>query len=95
MEQVGVRDLRRHVSGVLRRVKAGETIEVTQRGQPVARLIPPPPLSRLDQLIAEGRATPAAERWQDNIDQLPRIPSPPGSPSAADLVSEMREERLP
>lgn len=40
MEQVGVRELRQNLSVYLRRVKAGQRLEVTERGQPVARLEP-------------------------------------------------------
>jgi prevent-host-death family protein len=38
--QVAVRELRNHVSEVLRRVEQGETIEVTVQGRPVALLTP-------------------------------------------------------
>lgn len=40
MKQVGVADLKNNVSRHLRAVKAGETIEVTDHGQPVARIVP-------------------------------------------------------
>lgn len=40
MERVGVRALRQNLSVYLRRVKAGEPLEVTERGRPVARLEP-------------------------------------------------------
>jgi prevent-host-death family protein len=40
MEQVGVRDLTQNASQVLRRVMAGESLEVTERGRPIARLTP-------------------------------------------------------
>jgi prevent-host-death family protein len=40
MERIGVRELRQHASKYLARVAKGETIEVTDRGQPVARLSP-------------------------------------------------------
>ena len=57
--RVGVRELRQNLSVYLDRVKAGETLEVTEHGQPVAQLGPRPvkPLSILDRMIAEGRAT--------------------------------------
>ncbi len=59
-EQIGVRELRQNASVYLRRVQAGETIEITDRGVAVAILAPlPRPLTRLEQLIAEGKATPA------------------------------------
>ena len=41
MERVGVRELRRQASAILRRVAAGETVEVTDRGRPVA-ILPSP-----------------------------------------------------
>ncbi len=40
MGSVGVRELRQHASALLRRVSAGESIIVTDRGRPVARLSP-------------------------------------------------------
>lgn len=38
--QIPVRELRNHVSDVLRRVEAGETMEVTINNRPVALLVP-------------------------------------------------------
>jgi prevent-host-death family protein len=38
--QVAVRELRNHVSEVLRRVEGGETLEVTVNDRPVALLVP-------------------------------------------------------
>jgi len=38
--RVPVRELRNHVSEVLRRVEAGETLEVTVNNRPVALLVP-------------------------------------------------------
>lgn len=35
-----MRDLKQNASQVLRRVKGGESLEVTERGRPVARLTP-------------------------------------------------------
>lgn len=53
MQRVGVRELRRDASGILRRVAAGETIEVTDRGRPVAVLLQSMP-SGLARLEREG-----------------------------------------
>ncbi|MRH86980.1 type II toxin-antitoxin system prevent-host-death family antitoxin [Nocardia sp. SYP-A9097] len=39
-QRVSVRELRNHVSEVLRRVEAGETLEVTVNERPVALLVP-------------------------------------------------------
>jgi prevent-host-death family protein len=59
--RVGVRELRQNLSVYLDRVKAGETLEVTEHGTPVARLGPNAParMSIVDQMIADGRITPA------------------------------------
>jgi prevent-host-death family protein len=38
--QISERELRNHVSEVLRRVEAGETLEVTVNDRPVALLVP-------------------------------------------------------
>jgi prevent-host-death family protein len=42
MSDIPARDLRNDVSGVLRRVEAGERLRVTVSGRPVAELIPLP-----------------------------------------------------
>jgi prevent-host-death family protein len=56
--EVGVRELRQNLSVYLRRVKAGEALEVTERGQRVAVLTPAGQGSTaLERLIAAGRAT--------------------------------------
>jgi prevent-host-death family protein len=53
---IGIRELRQHASRYLRLVEErGETIEVTDRGRPIALLSPIPTGSRLEALIASGR----------------------------------------
>ena len=42
MTTVGVRELRQRASELLRLVEQGETIEITDRGRPVALLTPSP-----------------------------------------------------
>ena len=37
---VGIRELKAHLSEYLRRVRAGETVVITDRGQPVGRIVP-------------------------------------------------------
>jgi prevent-host-death family protein len=91
-ERVGVRELRQNLSVYLRRVKAGETLEVTERGEPVAELRPrqPEPVSVIDRLIAEGRITPATVDHR-TIPPAPRIPDPSGR-TLTDILREMRDE---
>jgi prevent-host-death family protein len=57
---VGIRELRQNLSVYLRRVKKGESLQVRERGQPVAVLAPAGTNATvLERLIAAGRATPA------------------------------------
>lgn len=67
MASVGVRQLRQRASDVLRRVERGETIEVTDRGRPVALLSPPPEGSPLERLRASGEIDAAT----GDLDDLP------------------------
>lgn len=91
--RVGVRELRQNLSVYLDRVKAGETLEVTEHGQPVARLAPNPPKPRsiLDQLIAEGKATPATH--DHRLTPLPPpMPAEYDGPSLSEILQQMRDE---
>jgi prevent-host-death family protein len=87
--RVGVRELRQNLSVYLRRVKEGETLEVTERGEVVALLEPrrPERMSVLDRLIAEGRATPATVDHRT----IPPPPTIPGRP-LSEILQEMRDE---
>lgn len=40
MKEVPVRELQREIRAILDRVENGESVEITRRGRPVARLIP-------------------------------------------------------
>jgi len=86
---VGVRELRDHLSSYLERVKDGETITVTEHGRPIARLVRDEPFSaRLLELVAQGRATLPTRpfpRWED----IPRVPY---DGSIQDLMDEVRGE---
>jgi prevent-host-death family protein len=60
--EAGIRDLRNHLSQYLDRVRSGEEIVVTDRGEAVARLVPMDRPRVLDRLIAEGLVEPAPTR---------------------------------
>ena len=89
--RVGVRELRQNLSVYLRRVIAGETLEVTEHGRPVARLTPLPrgddPIERL---AAEGRLAQRARG--DLLDLGPPLPST-GPLSISRALEEQRNER--
>lgn len=71
MDRIGVRELRQNASRYLARVAKGEAIEVTDRGRPVARLVPVPSgENALADLISSGRLkTPEDESdFEDAMD---------------------------
>lgn len=54
MDRVGVRELKQNASRVLERVKAGESVEITEHGRPVARLVPLREGDGYDRLVESG-----------------------------------------
>lgn len=87
---VGVRELRQNLSVYLRRVKAGEILEVKERGQRVAVLAPASgKATALDRLIAAGRATAATG---DLLDLGPPLGKRP-SRRASRALARLRDER--
>jgi prevent-host-death family protein len=60
MEGVGVRELRQHASRYLARVAAGETLQVTDRGRPVALLVPVV-VDRWEDLVRRGQVQPPVD----------------------------------
>ena len=61
MASVGVRERRQRASEPLRLVALGETIEITDRGRPVALLAPLPVGSILEQMRSAGDIEAASE----------------------------------
>ncbi len=91
MERIGVRELRQHASHYLTKVKAGESVEVTERGRLVARLVPPQRAeTAVEQLVGEGRLLPASGPRQ--------LPKPATAhahePTTAEVLDELRADRL-
>jgi prevent-host-death family protein len=89
MEQVAVRELNQHTSRVLARVREGVVVEVTDRGVPVARLVPVGSReTALGRLVSEGRAVAPVTSGP--------LPLPPvlGDPAVdvAEKLAEAREE---
>lgn len=65
MASVGIRELRQHASELIRRVEAGETVEITDRGRPVAVLAPLPDPGPTERLRAAGDLARAEEPFDD------------------------------
>lgn len=82
--EVGIRELRAGLSRYVKRVQDGEDIVVTDRGVPVARIVPMDGHRKIDRLIAAGLVRP-----------VPKPKGPPPRPVRAggvvsDLVGEQR-----
>jgi prevent-host-death family protein len=89
MESIGVRELNQNTSQVLARVSGGETVEITDRGRPIARLVPVgDDRSTLARLVAAGRALAPTSTGP--------IPLPPKlgdeSVDVASALAQMRDE---
>lgn len=86
---VGVRELKANLSAVLRRVKAGATVVITDRGTPVGRIVP-----ERESLEAKLRDLAAAGVIAWSGHRLPRIAPVArtrGSKTVSDLLLEDRE----
>lgn len=87
---VGLRDLRHHTSEVLARVRHGESIDITEYGQLIARIVPvgeraPTPI--LARLVASGRASLAQRPGY-----RPRMRPGDGTDMLSDTLAALRNE---
>jgi prevent-host-death family protein len=92
--RVGVRELRQNLSVYLDRVKAGERLEVTEHGRPVALLVPLPPAEdQIARMIAEGKIIPAKGSMRDYLREHPplKLELPEGK-TLTQILLEMRDE---
>lgn len=87
--RVGIRELRQNASRVLKRVVNGEIIEVTDHGHPIARIVPLR-AGALEQMVLEGRATPASGDLLDLADAI-GLPVSGEQPASA-AVAELRDD---
>ena len=87
MSEVGVRALKQNASAVVAEAAAGGEVTITDRGRPVAQLVPIS-ATRLESLVASGRARPARR-------PLAELPPPArrraGQPTLSETLAEMRD----
>lgn len=58
MAEVGIRELKQHLSEYLDRAERGEVVQVTHRGRPKAMIGPVPGRARVEEGIRDGWITP-------------------------------------
>jgi prevent-host-death family protein len=93
METVTVSELNQQTARVLDRIKAGEMLEISEYGKPIARLVPVMPMtgsSLLDQLVAQGRAIPASAPGP--IPATPPRGEAEDGTSLTDVLAQMRAD---
>ncbi len=96
MTTVGIRELKNRLSHYLRLVRAGETLSVTDRGEVIAQLSPPPenspdfPYPQLLKLAREGRIQLGRG---NNSSAYPEADFAVPAGTAARLLEEDRDER--
>ena len=97
MESAGVADLKARLSEYLARVKSGEEVLVTDRGKPIARLVPvgvetvvddEAEMARLSAMEREGLVRLGSGRLPEGFFEKARPEDPEGL-----LVEAVREER--
>ncbi|MGH7024473.1 MAG: type II toxin-antitoxin system Phd/YefM family antitoxin [Caulobacteraceae bacterium] len=76
MAQINLADAKAHLSELVDRVEAGEPVDITRRGKPVARLT---------------SVTQPRKRIEVGLLQALTAAMPPQSQNAADLVRSMRD----
>jgi len=92
IERVGIRELRDRLSGYLERARAGEQKEITDRGRPIAMLVPlPESRAAVAELIAAGQLRPAQRSWRPGAR---RVSVPVGARPPSEYLEEMRGERM-
>jgi prevent-host-death family protein len=76
MDTITLAEAKAHLSELVDRIEAGDSIDITRRGKPVARLTPPErPRKRIDAALLQALTA----------------TMPPQTEEAAELVSSMRE----
>lgn len=83
MPEVGIRALKQNASAVVAEAASGETVTITDRGRPVARMTAIP-RSRLRALIDSGRARVGRRR-------LDELTAPSAGPSLSAELQTMRD----
>ena len=89
--RIGIRELRQHASVYVDLTEKGYTVDITNRGRLVARLVPAgEPGSPLERLITAGIIEPAEESGgAGDLDPYPALPS--GQPAASEILAQMRQ----
>ncbi len=87
MERIGIRELRQNASEWIRRVKQGESFEITEHGTPVA-VLGPRKMDRLSELEAQG----LLRRGTGDLRSIAPRPRRPGERPLSQILDELRAD---
>ena len=88
MARVGIRELRQRASELLRRVEDGESIEITDRGRPVAVLVPLP-----EDVLERLRASGDLQEGEGDLADLPQpLELPAGAEPPSSVLTRLRRD---
>lgn len=85
---MGIRELKQNPSAVIARVKQGETVTVSERGEPVALIIPLPK-DPIELLIAQGKLLRGAGNFRVEDIAVSQV-----AQGSEEIVSQSRSERI-
>jgi prevent-host-death family protein len=100
MRSVGLRELKNNLSAYVRAVRNGETVVVTDRGQTVARLVPPAETSEPEHPLAEmARRGEVRLGKRMTAEEKAKFYARPGPPllkgiTSAELIDALREDTI-
>ncbi len=93
----GIADLKANLSQYLDQVRRGEEVVITDRGAPIARLVPleggVEEDARIERLVREGVLRPGSGRFPDELLVPPEGDPSVGASVLAALIAERREGR--
>jgi prevent-host-death family protein len=93
MDRIPIRELNQQTSRVLARVRAGESLEITDHGVTIAQLIPVQSgSSALDRLVREGQVTPPSLPVSGAWTDVPETGDPTVN-VADEIVADRERER--
>ena len=92
-ETIGIRELRQHASRYVDKVKQGQRIAVTERGELVAYLEPvEEPRTNYQRMVAAGQVRPAKGNLGELLASWEPLPAEPGEKTLSEVLQEMRDE---
>jgi len=90
--------LKQNASAVVARAAAGEPLIVTDRGRPVARLLPLERQSHIKEMVESGQITMPGSSLDEVIEKeaahWPDPASAVGRPSIMDVLDDLRADRV-